>query len=108
MTLVKEKLMIPITTFAGQNWLITPAALAVNETPPQNISGQKWLLVLSGVTVPNLKGTTPIDWLRETLRIGPDLQGPLHHAINHFSIPRPPGSEDIQYVVTFQVEQWSP
>ena len=45
-----------LTDFAGQNWLITPAALAVGENPPANIHEQKFLLVLSGVVIANLEG----------------------------------------------------
>ena len=95
--------MIEATTFAGQNWLITPAALAVNEARPQNISGQNWLLVLSGVTIINFKGKTSNDWLRDTVHIQPDLQGPLQHAISRYSIPHPLGSG-----IEFRVDQWSP
>jgi hypothetical protein len=45
---------IYLTNFAGQNWLITPAALALGEHPPASIHDQKWLLVLSGVVYANL------------------------------------------------------
>src|ERR1022692_3531284 len=45
-----------LTDFAGQNWLITPAALAVGENPPASIHDQKFLLVLSGVVIANLEG----------------------------------------------------
>ena len=45
-----------INTFAGQNWLITPAALALHEAPPRDIHAQKWLLTLSGVAMVDLKG----------------------------------------------------
>ncbi len=41
--------MTDFANFAGQNWLITPAALAVGEHPPANIHDQKWLLVLSSI-----------------------------------------------------------
>jgi hypothetical protein len=37
-----------LTDFAGQNWLITPAALAVGENPPASIHDQKFLLVPIG------------------------------------------------------------
>ncbi|HEY6365233.1 MAG TPA: hypothetical protein VI585_10645 [Candidatus Binatia bacterium] len=60
-----------IDTFAGQNWLITPAALAVNEAPPQSISNQRWLLVLSGVAIADLQGNSEAQWLHETLVISP-------------------------------------
>jgi hypothetical protein len=80
----------------------------VNQAPPQNISRQSWILHLSGVTIPNLTGTSAAAWRRETLQIWPDLRGPLNHAINNFSIPRPPGNEGFQYTVHFQVQQWAP
>ena len=53
--------MIEVTSFAGQNWLITPAARAVNEAPPNSISDQAWLLVLSGVAIVNLEAKTADD-----------------------------------------------
>ncbi len=95
--------MIDINTFVGQNWLITPAALAVNEPRPQNIHGQKWLLVLSGVAITNVKGNSTAQWLKETLHLVPDFFNPLNFAINSYSIPEPSGAGR-----AFQVEQWSP
>jgi hypothetical protein len=80
--------MIEVTQFAGQIWLITPAALAVNQSPPPNIHGQKWLLVFSGVAISNISGSDyppPV----ETLHITPDIPAPLHYAIDHYAIPRP-------------------
>lgn len=100
--------MIEVTSFGGQNWLITPAALAVHEAPPANISAQKWLLMLSGVGIVNLKGETSNDWLRDTVHILPDLTGPEDYAINRYSIPRPTGTEGANYYTVFEVEQWSP
>jgi hypothetical protein len=79
----------PSGQFAGQNWLIIPAPLAVNESPPRSISDQKWLLVLSGVCIPNLEGTLLNDWRRETLTIVPDIDSPLEFAITRYSIPKP-------------------
>jgi len=64
-----------LTNFAGQNWLITPAALAVGERPPVNIHDQKWLLVLSGVVMANLQGNSTAQWLRESLSFIPDMAG---------------------------------
>jgi hypothetical protein len=95
--------MKEITNFAGQNWLITPAALAVGETPPQNISGQKFLLVLSGVGIADFKGNSTSQWLHETFRVFPDLQGPLKYAVNKYHIPLPATE-----ALNFQLEQWSP
>jgi hypothetical protein len=93
--------MKEIDTFAGQNWLITPAALAVDEAAPRNISGQKWLLVLSGVAITDFKGNSPAAWLAETLMIRPDVSSPLNHAVDKYSIPKPG-------TVKFQVEQGIP
>ena len=49
--------MIQLSAFTGQNWLTTPAALALNEAPPRDIYDQKWLLVLSGSLYANFWGT---------------------------------------------------
>jgi hypothetical protein len=97
--------MIEVNSFGGQSWLITPAARAVNEAQPR-INEQKWLLVLSGVGIVSLRGTS--NWLRETAHILPDMRVPLDYAINRFSIPRPPGAEATDYDVGFQLEQWAP
>lgn len=96
--------MKEIYTFAGQNWLITPAALAVNEARPQSISNQKWQLMLSGVAITDFKGESSADWLGETLRIRPDQANPLNHAINTHAIPRP----SVSHKVAFQVDQGVP
>ena len=103
-----------LTNFAGQNWLITPAALAVGQPPPTSIHDQKWLLVLSGVVLADFKGNSGAQWLSETLSFLPDMagpapgnSGPLNWAISHFSIPKPattPGS----YRIAFALEEWAP
>src|SRR5215475_560449 len=101
--------------FAGQNWLITPAALAVGESPPRTILDQKWLLVLSGVVVVNKQGNSNTDWLRETvtfcpgnsLSLGVDPgEGPLKFAINRYSIPTP-SHDPKDYEVVFSLEDFS-
>jgi hypothetical protein len=106
-----------LTDFAGQNWLITPAALAVGEPPPASIHDQKWLLVLSGVVIADLKGDSSSQWDYQTVSFTPDMagaddpsstSGPLNWAINHFSIAKPPGSPGEQYLIRFSVEQWAP
>jgi hypothetical protein len=96
--------------FSGQNWLITPAALAVGESRPATILDQKWLLVLSGVVEANLKGNSNAAWLNQTvafipgnsvsLGIAPN-EGPLNYAINHYSIPRP-SQNPKDYTTVFQ------
>lgn len=98
-----ENIMLQASNFAGQNWLITPVALAVNETPPRSVAEQKWLLALSGVVKIGLKGNGS-KWLRETYRIWPDTVAPMNHAINLHNIPTPPGGSELK----FQVEQWVP
>ena len=105
-----------VNTFAGQNWLITPAALAFGDVPPQTKHDQKWLLTLSGVAmIPpllpdegGLRGNSTNDWLRETLILRPMVADPMHHAIAIHAIPAPPGTEGNEYSLAFQVEQEAP
>jgi hypothetical protein len=98
-----------LTDFAGQNWLITPAALAVGEHPPASIHDQKFLLVLSGVVIANFQGNSS-QWVFDTLSFLPDMagpqnSGPLNWAIGRFSIPKPPGQS---YSIAFSLEEWAP
>jgi len=95
--------MLEVTNFAGQNWLITPAAIAVNEHPPRQIEDQIWLLVLSGVAMATIKGQSTAQWHHRTVSIRPDLQSPLQYAVNKYGIPIPQGA-----ALAFQVEQWAP
>ena len=106
-----------LTDFAGQNWLITPAALAVGERPPASIHDQKWILFLTGVVIADLKGDSGEHWEYQTVSFTPDMagpddpsstSGPLNWAINHYSIPKPPGSPGVEYVIRFSVEEWAP
>lgn len=106
-----------LTDFAGQNWLITPAALAVGEQAPKKIHDQKWLLVLSGVVIANQRGDNSGSWNHQTVSFMPDMagpddptatSGPLNWAINQYSIPRPPGVVGQDYWVRFSLEEWSP
>jgi hypothetical protein len=90
----------------GQNWLITPAALAVNQTPPSDIRDQQWLLVLSGIGICNFQGQTTTDWSRETIGISPDVTSSMNWAITQFSIPTPPQTPP--WDLAFQVEEWAP
>jgi hypothetical protein len=105
-----------LDNFSGQNWLITPAALAVGERPPRTILDQKWLLVLSGVVEANLQGNSTSAWLNETVSFIPGNsvslgfglnEGPLNYAINHYSIPRP-STNPKDYDVVFSVQNWAP
>ncbi len=106
-----------LTEFAGQNWLITPAALAAGERGPKSIRDQKWLLVLTGTVFANLKGDNSGSWNHQTVSFIPDMagsdapgatSGPLNFAIGKYSIPRPPGVAGADYLVRFIVEQWAP
>ena len=99
-----------LTDFAGQNWLITPAALAVGENPPASIHDQKFLLVLSGVVIANLEGNSTSQWLHETLSFLPDMagpqgSGPLNWAIGRYGIPKPAGQN---FTIGFSLEEWAP
>jgi len=104
-----------VPTFDGQNWLITPAALAVNQAPPKTISDQEWLLVLSGVAIINLQGTLPDDWLHQTVTIGLDplgksgidLNSPLQYAVSRWAIPVPPPAP-LVYTLGFSLVEWAP
>jgi hypothetical protein len=103
-----DKPMIEPSSFAGQNWLITPAATAVGAAAPSQIEDQTWLLVLSGVAIVDLKGVTPSEWRRETVLLRPELTGPLRYAIDRYAISTPSGDEGYTYTTELQVEQWAP
>jgi hypothetical protein len=90
--------------FAAQNWLITPAALALNEPKPGTISDQSWLVTLTGVCIIDLKGTSANDWRREIVLIFPDINAPMQFAINKYSIPKPAG---INVRPALNLEEWA-
>ena len=99
-----------LTNFAGQNWLITPAALAFGEHPPASIHDQKWLLVLTGVVKANLLGNSTSQWLNANLSFLPDMagpsnSGPLNWAIGQYAIPKPSGQN---YTIGFSLDEWAP
>jgi hypothetical protein len=97
-----------ISDFAGQNWRITPAGFVVGEQP-STLDEQRWILVLSGVVIVNVKGQSANDWLRETLRFMPDVEGPLNYAISRYGIPVPTSpTPGVNFVPQIQVEQWAP
>ena len=93
---------IPVISFAGQNWTITPEALAVNEAKP-SITAQKFILELTGVAIIDLKGNLPHDWRRETVNVIPDYTTPLTFAANKYAIPQPPNT-----LINIDLEQWAP
>lgn len=84
--------MIEINQFAVQHSLITPVALALGEPPPTKIANQKWMVLLSGVALIDLKGTLVNDWLRDSVRIQIDIRPTLQRMILRHSIPEPPGN----------------
>jgi hypothetical protein len=57
--------MKQITQYAVQNYMITTAPLTVNQQTPQNITAQKWEIVLSAVAIADLKCTSANDWTTE-------------------------------------------
>jgi hypothetical protein len=102
--------MDELDVYPQQNWLITPAALALNQPSPQNIHYQKWLLDLSGIVLAGGRGKTANEHHDPHPRIQhfvPDFAAPCHYAISNYQIPRPPGNEGSQYRVKFQVDQSS-
>jgi hypothetical protein len=96
--------MVFATKFAGQNWLITPAALALNEPKPNTINDQSWLITLTGVCIVDLIGNNANDWRRETVLIFPDINAPMKFAINKYSIPKPVG---VNVKPAFNLEEWA-
>jgi hypothetical protein len=96
--------MINPKSYVSQHWVITPVSLAFNETAPSSVSEQKWLLVLTGVAVLELKGNGP-EWLHETVALQPKIHGALNHAVEKFGIPRPPARD---YELLFETEHWAP
>ena len=108
--MTKKETSVNLTNFAGQNWLITPAALAVGEHPPSSIHDQKWLLVLTGVVTANLQGNSTSNWLNANLSFLPDMagpsnSGPLNWAIGQYAIPKPAGQN---YSIGFALDEWAP
>jgi hypothetical protein len=99
-----------LTHFAGQNWLITPAALAFGEHPPASIHDQKWVVVLTGVVTANLEGNSTAQWLNTNVSFLPDMagsggSGPLNWAIAQYGIPKPPGTN---YTIALSLDEWAP
>lgn len=106
--IVGDEPMVEVKSFAGQNWLITPAANAVGQPPPSSIGQQRFLLVLTGVAVIDYKGNSESSWRHDTVALRPELTGPLMHAANTHGLPKPPGTVGAQFVANFRVEQWAP
>jgi len=101
---VGEKPVKEISTYAVQNWLITPSALAVNEHVA-SVRDQRFLLFLSGVAIVDEMGNSGAMWLRDTVSLRPALYDALNFAVNRWNIPRPPTGS---YGIEFETEQWAP
>jgi len=109
-----------LTNFAGQNWLITPAAPVVGDLRRQFFD-QTWLLVLTGIVeADRLRGNSTSQWFNETVTFLPSGllytsdfdsppvgQGPLFWVLNQHGIQRPPLHE---YTVCFSLQDggWAP
>jgi len=107
------------TTPAGQNWVITPAPLALNQTPPRSISEQKWLLQITGVFITQdytdgrdgngVPGDNPHDWRRLTVSFMPDMVPPLQYAIDNYGVPTPTSAQAPEgYFTVFNLDLWAP
>ena len=94
--------------FAAQNWVFTPVANAVGETPERDIRNQRWQLLLSGVVLLDLKGESGASWRRETLHIVPDMNGPAQQISSRYGLPLSPGIIGRDSFAAFQVEQIAP
>jgi hypothetical protein len=99
---------ISFSSFVGQNWLITPAALAVNEAPPSSINEQKWVIVYTGVGFVDLRGNANA-WHKEVLIIWPDVAAPLRHVIQKYNIQPPvPQPAGVKFTPQIELDQWAP
>ena len=90
-------------SLARQNYLITPEATAFTQSPPRNLQEQTWLLVLTGVAIVDVKGTSTGHWFHETVSIRPVLKWALNEAINWYNLPTPPGTEDVDWWLGFHI-----
>jgi hypothetical protein len=94
------------TNVLFQNYVFTPAALAVGQAPPKTISDQTWLMVLSGeVALTEVTGNGP-NWFQQTVQFSPDMSVPLGAAIEQYSIPKPPPT-DINSTPCFTLQHWT-
>ena len=98
---------IILSNYRGQNWLITPAALAVNEPPPRRFDKRDGCWSLTGWSDANIQSNSVQQWLHETVSFPipeDSLSAALNYAIDHYSIPRPPDYGSL----AFSVDQWTP
>jgi hypothetical protein len=97
-----------------ENWLITPAALAVQEPTPTSISDQKWIIGLSGVAIlfedslQGVAGNNAHDWRRATVVMYPDIFSPMQFAIHKYGIPQPVSQRFLAPVFSLEPGGWAP
>jgi hypothetical protein len=79
--------MLFVQSYESESFFITPAALAITESPPATIADQRWIFQMNGVAVVNVQGKTNVDWFRDQLLISPNLGAALTPALGRYSIP---------------------
>ncbi len=123
--------MITLEKFAGQNWAITPVAVAprlpqppvvgptspsgpighvpdIDITPATDVgvpypSSQQWLLTLTGVVFCDVQGTSQSAWRQETVYFLPNLQPALARAAATIGARTTDAG-----VWHFDLDQWAP
>ncbi len=98
---------MPVTQLSCQNWLIAPAALAVNDPKPASISEQVWSLLLTGVVTVNPLNNETINSPAETITISPDFLTPLQSAVQKWRIPVPT-HPDAAFSPVLSLQEWAP
>jgi hypothetical protein len=93
-----------LSTYAVQNWAITPVATAVGRPAPA-VHDQLFQLVLSGVVFANMEGASNGNWGYNTATFQPDTFTPLNWAMGTYAIPKPTNTN---YNLAFQVQQYAP
>jgi len=99
-------------TYHKQNFVITPAARAVNESVPATIYDQVWEIKLSGVAKCNIVQRIDNDRHKVTLKLDPDIDTAMNYAISYYNIHAPvvspyaiPGNRGM--VPIFQVQEYT-
>jgi hypothetical protein len=93
--------------FQGQNWVITPAALAATEAKP-TIANQKWILVLTGDAIINFGALSSGPAIYQTVTISPDWSSPLQWAIFQWGIPVPANPSGPPPQPVLSLVEWAP
>ena len=88
--LIGPRQVIYPSSYSVQNWLITPVAPSTLKSTPSDVREQRFILMLTGVAVVELKGSSSNAWKFGTVVIKPDLDPPISHACAEHGVPRPP------------------